>query len=764
MAYQQVPQPTISVEEVYTYDVDVGVQPELTWNAKDSSVTVKTIVPYDDQLIYGSQPLTTTLPPATSAFYLGQFVLLSPEGKPVHDPVEVHLPAGADFVPNILNGQQFIHKWTDPAPRPGQHLVSVEGMIFDGVDSDDGATLRDLLGEDGKLGDFANHLRLRLRLWVPDLFERSRNVQLHQLRTILRERETNQQVFIDRDSLSDPARIGQHIVALTNNPKGGRMVFGIDGNGKSGSLPGTTNSERQTILVQALLQAVVGCTPAVPLGGITYFRDDDRDRSIIAAQVVIPPGPMGPTYRYQGKRYIRRSNATTNVAAWPIFPRRPAPIVGLSVHKLRDVLAHGSTDDVIVLDAKRSIDGLDLGRHICGLINSENKGGLLVIQNLPKDMLSAVAAGGIRRKLNEHLKQELASCKPAPVVSTFWMTRVDNEIVAVLRVEAPLVPIALYNTGDEWQPTAYTWEDRTLQTIELVKLFALYTQRMGYAADATADDSAQMVYAQLGWPSQPPIVQRNDVSAGIYDAQAANANEGRYEVQRQAMVWRKRPFERTPTGSSCRLDASLRSGLIKIDPHGVAATLDPAILTGTIVIRFDNILASGRDVQVQVAEHTSSWFGKMAIKRSTKIVLNVAVRADELFKRRRSMSLSHFFIHETMLDTARVADICEALTDLGFRMTTPNLSQNGASAWITGRRSKGFDDITLFASIQCQRSPLTRHLRYEQRYDIKRMQTAQLDCRIVLRADNQQAVAAIGKLHLAIHQVLKERLHYLHVE
>jgi hypothetical protein len=331
------------------------------------------------------------------------------------------------------------------------------------------------------------------------------------------------------------------------------------------------------------------------------------------------------------------------------------------------------------------------------------------------------------------------------------LARVNEEQIGVLRVSSDIAPVALYDGA------AYDWFQRALRSISIDEAFARYLQRQRTGETTHADgDRMQMVYGELDWPIQPPPALRN--ARNVRDRHDGCA----YEVQRRAMVWSGRRFtrDRATIGWRCALTARLRQALMDVgDPGDTVQSLP--MLHGQVVIRMNDVLASGATVRAQAV---SKLLEHLPVHKRTNLHLQITADPQELFERRRRMSLLRFRLADVPLDSERVATVRQACADLGFRILLVDENRLPDQAMLEGIRSEGFCDITLLLGMVCERTRMSRTLRYEQRIDSKATHTSALDIRMALWGVSDAAATMIARLHMDLHQLLHQRLSYLRTE
>lgn len=732
MRSEQGPQAGIYVDENHSYTVSLGRQPIITWAQNKSLLTIRVHLPYDGQVLKDVRSMEPDLP-------LGHIEVTLGPGDTKALPISI--PAGVE-----LTGHLKSNKWMRlPRNLQIEHtrdtLIAVEGQIFDGA-SLDADQLRDLIF--GHTGAFVQDLRLHLSFWVPDLFAKTEQSRARELREMLLQRETGRQIFIP--AISEVDRLAESLAALANT-SGGRILIGVDQHSQVVGLPAGDGPTRAEELKLALLNATLRCSPAVPFFAPDMFHTAEGKT---VARVIVPQGVAGP-YRIGGQIYRRIDAATVGGPAPSI--QIPAPAMAAPVANLDDALK-GESDDVIILDAGANLGALELGPAICGLINAGKRDGLILIRNLAPSSARTASifsrGTGVLQQLEERARQELQKCLPRLTLRPA-LARANDEQIGVLRVTGEPAPVALYDGA------AYDWEHRSLRSIGIQELFERYLQHQRTSETNHAGDRVQMVYGELDWPIQPPSPlpsAPNGVDLG--DGVCA------YNAQRQAMIWNTRGFKQQAgtAGWSCTLTAPLHRALMELGDSDDSIRA-AAALQGHISIRLNDVLASG----VKIQPHADNrLFDHLPVYKRTNLRLQFTADPQELFRRRRRMSLLRFRVPDVSLDTERVADVRQACADLGFRIANVDERRLPERALLEGVRNEGFCDIALLAGLLCERTPMTRELQYEQRTDSKVTQAAVLDIRIALWGSGDAAAATIARLHMDLHQLLHQRLYYLHTE
>lgn len=742
MASEPLPQASIVVEEHYTYEVDVGGQTTLVCTQTSGLIHIR--VPFNGEHL-------RDVPPDQGPLPIGALVVTAPDGAPAQ-----HLPIALDttqLVERIKRGEQLLWQASYTPDKPRDTLVAVEGEVFDGADIDlldQPDQIRDTLF--GQTDVFASDLRLQLSLWVPHLLDDAfRGARNRELQSLLRQ-ESAAQILVA--SPSDHAELAQSIAALAN-ADGGAIVLGVR-RAAQGEVVGIGSDEE---VERDLLKAALRCSPPVAFSEAEYYTLPDGRR---VARISVPTSTTRP-HTADGHVYVRRPTGTVLEAA--AAPAQPTRSIAPLLASLRDLLAGGNSRDVAIVDAKgASAEQLDLGPYICGLLNTDARDATLIVRGLAsarQSPLGRLISGrrGLLQRLTARLRSELARCTPALAGLRPELASLDGELLVVLHLPRSAAPAALYdNRGYEWTGVA-------LREISVREVFRHYLRQVG-ASEQRRPSTAPvwMDYAQIAWPVRPPPVLKRVGNQGV----DAHINVGSYDVQRQAMVWQRAAFydQEGTNGLRCTLSTSLRQAFVSLDGSIEAPASRP--LGGQARVQFDEVLVSGLSLALD-APHPV--LGHPPVVKRTNVVLNLTVRANDLFRGRRRMSLLHFHLPDVTLvheRRERIADLRQACADLGFWVYDVHPADDAPEArpWVLlrGIRNTHHHDITLIAAIIYQPMQLTREQRYNQRTDSRSVQTGALDMRIVFWGSGAEAAKEIATLQLELRQLLQERLHYLRAE
>jgi hypothetical protein len=737
-------QAAIYVEENHTYDVDLGRQPIIQWVPDQGFISVRVQIPYDGQLRYLGEQQLKDVRTSEAHLPLGQIMVVFPENTQATTTIPISLPAGSELSVHLKSGKRMRLHRRVPIAQFNDTLIAVDGQIFDGADLDPGH-LRKLIFE--HTDAFVRDLRLQLALWVPDLVARTAQSKERGLREMLLQRESARQIFLS--SIGNIDRLAESLAALANG-SGGRVLIGVDQYGQVLGLPTQEDPSYREQLKQALLVAALRSTPAVSIAPPDYLQAPDGKT---VARVIVPAGAAGP-HQIDGQAFYREGAVTLSRPAQA--SRAPAMSAGAIVD-ITDVLKAGDSDDVIILDAGNGpLNALELGPMISALINSGKRDGLILVRNLgaatsqPASLLPGHGAGALRQ-FEEHLEQELKQCIPHLLLRPA-LAQINHEQIAVLPVSSELAPVALYDG------IGYDWNNRARRSLNTDEVFERYLRRQGMSGtDRSGGDPIWMVHGEISWPIQPP-----QSLTGARDRTATGDGRCMYDVQRQAMVWKASSFEpqHGTAGRRCELTTPLGYALMDVDETGVGVAALPE-LRGHIQVRLNDVLASGVEI---VPQSDSDLLRNLPVYKRTHLWLRIKANPQELFRRRRRMSLLRFRLLDVALDIERVGDLKQACADLGFRLSQVDQSELPDRAMMEGVRSEGFCDIGLLVGLVCDRTLLTRALHYEQRTDSRTSDATLLDIRILLWGSGDDAAAEIARLHMALHQIIQQRLAYLHTE
>jgi hypothetical protein len=696
------PRANITVEETYRYDVELGVTSQVAW--LDGAGQVRIQVPYDGT---GIRELPTT----QASQHLGELHLTFPASTDSPLILPVDLIAGPALPDLVRSGKRAVLGADYQIPAPRETLVVVDGEVFD---------------RDGKelsvkgLDPFRNPLYLRLSLWVPDLWSRITADESHELAVLLMQGENEGCILMPYSDAvaAGRAALTRNLAALAN-ASGGLIIVGVDAGREIHGLPDGSPATRLHF-ESALLAAALRCSPPVRFGPPRYVKMDD---SKVVVQLAVPAGA-------------------------PAKPR-PLPASGAGVGNFVDMTddqghtrLHNAAD-VVLLSAGGGIERLDLGRHICGLLNSTAGHGRIVITDLPAPAgrpLLSTRRKSLAQQLEAQVTSEVERLLPRPAHPSLQFVQVDGNLAAVLMVARDSSPVTLY------QEVAYVWEEAGMSSLSPREALRRYLAHTGYAdLGASGEGSVRLEYARLRRPMTPPESLEPDIegewtAADELDGDGVRVNaKFHYESQLHAQVWKPCAFQYQPRagGFALQLVLPLRSISLATHEDGSVAPALSATAAGEIMWILDDVLASGIQVVRHAADADSAasdsdvWLERVPISKQTRLRLQFRAELRDLFQRRTKTAVLDFHVPDVTLDPDRVDDLVQACADLGFRIYQVDAPKADADdparsqARIRGIRSQGYADIHLLLVVFCTRSPVTRELRYEeQRIDNKQTYTS----------------------------------------
>lgn len=538
----------IIIEERYVYDATIGMGQEL--QAGESQAEFRVEVPFN------GEPW-----PATSAEAdLGEVVLSVPGGTPATHALAIRLPLG-EAVQRAKNGEQAVWRESYPLPSPRDTLVAIEGEVFDGTDIEDFAANRVFSHADV----FANDLRLRLSLWVPNFTSQTTFDDADQkLRDLLLEQESNMQVFLPDVAQAD--LLARSFCALANTV-GGRVILGVDRSGRVLGVPAATTRE---VLERQMLLAALQCSPPVQITLPIELIASPESANESARTVVVVGVNHSPSgnHSVRGVVYRRKDGTTIGEASNRAVARREG--TGRAASNVREALAAGNSTSVMILDAHgEDMSQVQLGQAICGLLNAGARQSLVVVRGVAvkeqgglSSTLSRLTGGrfggggGLAQQAQARLDAEMRHIRPYLGPLNVSVTTIENERLVSISVPGSLAPVALY------KETGYVWQGESLQTLTTQDLLARYLQRVGGQALRTSTMQAEVEQAQLRWPVQPPSALK---TGELEDDRLVDTCT--YDPQQRSVVWRNERFnERAGTnGLECKLTTRLRQAFIDLD-------------------------------------------------------------------------------------------------------------------------------------------------------------------------------------------------------
>jgi hypothetical protein len=734
------PRSAIEIEETYTYDFELGAFTQITCTS--AAGRLKVTVPYDGRLLADTSP--------DANLELGGLSLSAPGLKVDPEKFSVRLPIGADLADLLRSGREAVWDWSYTPPIPQDTLLAIEASVIDGAALDlamNEDQLTDLLF--GSTDTFVSDLRLHLDLWVPrqtaSVLTGSRG---QELRRLLLEQESDIQIFLPPGASA--SQIAESLAALANG-SGGRLLIGIRYPDQVIGIEDNLEALRIR-----MLQAALTCAPPVVFAPPDLLEGESGEK---VARVAVPPSQIGPHF-VDGKRPVRRGTKTVSEVVAVAASRGTEAALPPPISDLRGMMGGGGGADMIILGGKGvELTADDLGRSICALVNSIIGHGMIVVRNLtaPRRWFFGNQGKSANQSFEQILDQALNGIAPRIIRPRPEFATVDGEYIAMLRIKGHRATVATFRGA------AYEWTGAATRAIELADLYQRYMTRTGQQLrQGASGDPVTLSFGELLWPLQPPGVLKLAVDQQVaYDRSLASFDE-----QRKAMVWHNRRFlERKGTnGAVCSLAARLRQAFLEVS--GGPDSNPQNVLTGTLVIRLDNKLASGLECLVEDAHEL---LHGIPVYKRTYLVAQVKIYATELFQRRRRVSLLHFQIPDVSLGvdpSERIVDLQQVCADLGFWVSKASFppSPNDTRVLLRGVRSANHYDINLTLGFRYSTTRVTRELRFEQRVDSKQLETGYLDARIVLSGTGKGAEEKLTQLQLELGQLIHERLHYLRTE
>jgi len=433
---------------------------------------------------------------------------------------------------------------------------------------------------------------------------------------------------------------------------------------------------------------------------------------------------------------------------------------------------HPLDDIEIDLKGKNRVPSGKIGQYICGLINSDQASTRIVLKNfapLPTnswDIQSWRYRREIYQEIQEHLQKELQNVLPKLPEPKLEVIEVDDGLIAVIQIQNSSSPVALYNGK------SFKWlEENGLEEMQFAELFNKFLDSsVSLSTVSPPSEKISLQHAKFDWPIQPPCLNS-----------AKNTGEvgrERYDVQHRAMVWDVATFDSSndeTSGFNHSLILPLHQVLLELDENGRVRTKSPEV-RGEIVVRLHDVLPSGLKVEPEhggrgdVDDIGGNLLRNLPIIRQTNFHFKLQIRLKELFERRRKTSLLHFRILDVDLTTQRLIDLHHICADLGFRTKPqPNIyfekSDKSKSVVVEGNRNKGFYDIFLALGVRCEKIPIKRELRFEEkRIDSRDTSTAIMDIHLALQGTGPDVAEEISQLQMRFYETVSKRFHHLHTE
>lgn len=759
-------QPGITVEEHYSYRVELGCYPWVEWIAEQSYGELRVCVPYD------GVRLPRTVDDAT--LDIGELYAQTSDGKRGATLLPIQLPAGERWEMLLKSGQQALVGGRYAVAEPAEPLFSIQGAV-----SDRPLNWQELVRYD--LRGFEGALQLFIDLWAPDLIEQSRPREADELDLLLLRRQHLRQIFFSQvRSNSDVDQLAEALAALANT-QGGAILVGVDSAGNVEGLGASDASFDALVLVAA--RAVLQITPPPTIARMRRLRHSSgREVAVIET-----PASAQPEHNLNGRIYRRDGASTiaeTATAAQqprtpPVGPTLPLPRLELLLQPVerqpgRLALQPQSQPlqhPVILLD-----ETAELGKYVCGLLNSR-QGGLIVIVHPPgadqtswQARLRSTFSGAAEReaRFGRQLKSALAGLRPdvMPAATSLTLHGTPTTVVHVPSIAAwpSAPPFALF----EGNP--YLWREGELEQLPAAMLLdRLRSKQTVHEEGSRAGD--QKVYleaAALHRPIRPPEAIRPQEARLPGGDPHGDAYRPAFDIQHQTMQWGLVQFEPDPVtlGHALRLSAPLQFASLQIDAHGRVAVGAPNV-AGRLSIRLNDALASGLKVGVSAKTQELAWLEELPLTKRTFVHLDIQVQIAELYERRNSASFLSCVLPNVALDEFRLRDIEKVCEDLGFRMARREPA-GPRTALLYGLRSAEFHDLSLTVALLQTEQEADREVRHTHHTDRRRLELPTLEIRVGLagaeNAADSPLADEIKRLQIALFRTLRDRLRYLGIE
>lgn len=752
------PQAGIIVEEALDYGVDLGRISSVNWQSALGTVTVR--VPYD-----GARLKDVSTEP--DRHKLGELYVTPPGNEREVLPVEIE--TGSRLAEYIKSGKRAVLRAEYDIPEPEDTLVVVDAEVCD----KEGEQLAF-----SDPGPFRNPLDLRISLWVPDLWSMITPDEVHELEVRLLQGDDSHQILVPYANLGSEhgKKLAQSLSALANSV-GGTIFIGAE-QGRVSGLPDGYATATESI-GRTLLTAALRCVPPVRFAPPRYI-ELSKDR--IIAQVEVPPA--SPTVHILDGMIYKRVGRDNIEGRAPESRQMPHPAVPTGAANFEDMadsegkVVFKPAPDLIVLSAAGGIDNLELGADICALLNSTKGQGRIVIENLPvagRSWLSrrhSTASQQIEARLDHELGHLLPELTRVPVE----IMQVSGKPVAVITVLKCAAPVSMYD-GE-----GYDWIDLSRQKMAPGVALRRYLTHMGYPDSDNSGARVRLLHAWLAQPISPPeaINPQTDKHADCPGERTQVNARVSYDNWLAGQSWQPCTFTPQPTTGGCglKLLMPLRHHALVLDGENtVVERQPPFILEARVVIALDSLLASGAQVTRSddsegVGESKEAWLNHLPILRVTYLRLNLSIRLDELLQRRTKTSVFSFHIQDVNLNPALLDDLTQACADLGFRIYEvikpaepvgdPTILSR---AIIHAASTQGYRDLVLWVVASCERTPLSRQLRYEsQRIDTHQTATSDLHIEAALWGTDKDISRELARLQSALYETLSRRFPHLRTE
>lgn len=620
-------------------------------------------------------------------------------------------------------GKRLLAKSRWPLEQPGNTLASVDGVVRDGIadEQNDKSVFR---RAEGRV--FSSDLLLVLSIWVPNLKAQSDQEPSRQLSWLLAQRANSKIIALKQPRESELAKTlirlassggGLVLVGVADDDR--RAVVGLGDGGQHG-------------FEELLMRALLSTWPVVPIGRPDYLPNSDgKDVAVIR----VPTAIRGVAYEYVdndvlttiGRPFIQRVTRATGVAD---AGATAIPFSGLSAEEQARA---------IFIDWD-NID--DLGKAIAGIVNAQERNGLILLRNLPgrsRNRLGLRSATQLQQ-VEEKLIRTTQQCRPRVDVPEVQLGEYDGHPAALIRVNGQQHAAAIYRGH------GYIARENRVDPLPLAELFDNFLRRQGAGSSAGAGlGPVQVEYAALSADKQPLSDGSLPPFYPVYD------------MQKKAMRWLSLPAMglNNTEGYECKLLAPIDQALTMAS--------EQERLKGRVVVTFDGVLASDAEVRVEDADGVDIT-QTCEIRRKTRITLDIEANLLQLFKRRVSASTLVLRFTDVALSRDVVDCIMQACADVGFRVGQYSRNTGGDLIQFSGIRNDAYNDVQLDILLESQRSALRREVRFARRTDSKETETSTLTIYVALRGNGEDAAVEISKRHSELSHVITDRLAYQRFE
>ena len=747
------PKAGIFIEETYHYEIELGTVPIIS--RQEAEGTIRVQIPYDGKLL-------NNLPIEDDVIRLGSFNLSCVNEPATSEKLTVTVPAPSGDIQNLIKSPKAaVISAEYSVEPPSETLFTVDAEVIDVHKKLDQLV-------DGDFDAFQNALKLITSFWFPNFWKDPVDDEI--LENLLLQQQDKRQIFhlfVNYTELKK--ELAKSLVALANT-EGGFIFIGINEQREVIGLPRFVDNDS---IDRCLLEAALRCTPYIHFNRPHHIKLKDGKR----VTYVKVPASVTTKHRVGDFFYYRKGSKTISEKKQAF--NLPTPLAtsfrhvdNILVVERKEEKFHPLDDIEIDLKGKTSVPYWKISQYICGLINSDQVSTRIVLKNFAPppenfwDLQSWRYRREIHQQIQEQLQEELQNVLPKLPEPKLEVIEVDDELIAVIQIQNSKSPAALYK-GKAFK----LLEDKSLEEMDFTELFNKFLDiSVSLPNVPPPSEKINLQHAKFHWPIQPPCLN---------SAKNLGDNGGeRYDVQHRAMIWDAASFDgsdEATSGYKHKLILPLHQVLLELDERGRVRTKSPDV-EGEIVIRLHDVLPSGLKVEPEQAgkddvdDVGGNLLRNLPLIKQTNFHFNLQIRLKELFERRRKTSLLHFRILDVDLTAQRLIDLHHICADLGFR-TKPQhniyseKSSNSKSVVVEGNRNKGFYDIFLALGVRCEKIPIKRELRFEEkRIDSRDTSTAIMDIHLALQGTGPDVAEEISQLQMRFYETVSKRFHHLHTE